>query len=330
MKGKSCVFWSLVAVVVLRLCVISQTTEPSITPEPGTSEADLIHFGDLIDVDFAGTLEYDWRGTLTSTGSLEGFEHFSSVTALCRTEADVAAELAQIYSKVLRSPRVTVKIVDRSNRAVARLDGAVKIPMRFRILRTVRLRELIIAAGGLTDDVSGEISILRRSELNCLRQVDGPFAENPPSGNGVQRVNISISEILSGKRNADPVILSGDLITIGKAFPIYVIGAVNNPRPVYSPHGMTLLRAISAAGGLAKGAVTKKVTIFRRDKAATSILQADLERIKRGEIDDLDLKPFDIIEVTFKGRVQRKYPPVIAAAENKVTETEDLPLRIIE
>ena len=53
------------------------------------------------------------------------------------------------------------------------------------------------------------------------------------------------------------------------------------------------------------------------------------EKIKNGEINDVDLKPFDIIEVTFKGRIQRKYPPVIALSENKA-DTEDLPLRIID
>ena len=330
MKGKSSVFWSLICVVVLRLCIVSQSPVPTTTPEPIKNEADLIHFGDLIDVDFAGTLEYDWRGTLTSTGTLEGLEHFSSVKGLCRNGNDLANELASIYSKVLRDPNVTVRIVDRSNRAVARIEGAVKIPMRFRIMRSVRLREILIAAGGVTDDASGQIVILRRPELNCLTQAGSLPSENSPSGNGLQTINISISELLTGKESADPLIASGDLITVEKAYPIYVIGAVNNPRPVYSHSGMTLSRAISTAGGLAKGAITQKVTIFRREKSETSIVQADLEKIKKGEINDVDLKPFDIIEVTFKGRAQRKYPPVIAAGETKVVDPQDLPMRILE
>ncbi|MBK8466978.1 MAG: SLBB domain-containing protein [Chloracidobacterium sp.] len=330
MKGTSSVFWSLICVVVLRLCILSQAPAPSETPEQPKNELDLIHFGDLIDVDFAGTLEYDWRGTLTSTGTLEGLDQLSTITGLCRSENDIADELARIYSKILRDPKVTVRIVDRSNRAVARLDGAIKIPMRFRVMRTVRLRELIVAAGGLTDDASGEITILRRPELNCLSQLGAASSENRPSGNGLQAINISISELLTGKTSADPLVFSGDIITVDKAFPIYVIGAVNNPRPIYSRSGMTLTRAISTAGDLAKGAIVQKVTIFRRDNSETNIVQVDLEKIKKGEINDVDLKPFDIIEVAFKGRVQRKYPPVIAASENKIVDNQDLPLRIID
>jgi len=329
-KGSSILFSSLLCVLILRLCSISQIPVPSLTPEFIKNEADLIHFGDQIDVDFAGTLEYDWRGTVTSTGILDGLDQFAPVLGLCRAENELADELAQIYSKVLRDPKVRVKIVDRSNRAVARLDGAVKMPMRFRIMRLVRLRELVIAAGGLTDDASGEIVILRRPELNCLSRIGAEPVDNTTSGNGLQTINISISELLSGKESADPVILSGDLITVGKAFPIYIIGAVNNPRPVYSHSGMTLTRAIATAGGIAKGGISQKVTIFRRDKAETSLLQANLDKIKNGEINDVDLKPFDIIEVGFKGRVQRKYPPVIAASENKIVEIQDLPLRIVD
>ena len=59
-------------------------------------------------------------------------------------------------------------------------------------------------------------------------------------------------------------------------------------------------------------------------------MQIDLEKIKNGEIDDVDLKPFDIIEVAFKGRDARKHPPVIAASDNRQRKASELPLRVIE
>lgn len=263
-------------------------------------------------------LEYDWRGGLTSDGMLDGLNEYSHIAGLCRSETEIAADVARVYSKILRDPKVTVKIVDRSNRPLALLEGAVKTPTRFRIQRPVRLRELIVAAGGITDHASGDIVILRRAELNCL------------GDNGLQTMNISVSELLSGKESADPVILSGDLITVGKAFPIYVIGAVNNPKPIYSHSGMTLMRAIATAGGLAKGAAGQKVTIYRREKAETAVIQADIDKIKNSEINDVDLKPFDIIDVIFKGRAPRKYPPVLATGDTSDRNTADPPLRIID
>lgn len=323
MRKISTVFFSLVCL--FPFLIDAQTPTPSATPELPINEADLIHFGDVIDVDFGGGTEYDWRGTLNSEGLLDGLNEMSTFPALCRAERNVAADIARVYSKILRDPKVTVKVIDRSNRAVARLDGAIRTPMRFRIQRVVRLRELIVAAGGLTDYASGEIVIIRASNLNCPRG-----AVSGPSGNGLQTINISVSELLSGKETADPVILSGDIVTVEKAFPIYLIGAVNNPRPIFSHSGMTLTRAIDTAGGLAKGAVEPKITIFRRERAETTIIRADFEKIKKGEIVDVDLRPFDIIEVTSKGRAPRKYPPVIASGDNGGGNAADLPLRIIE
>ncbi len=335
MKRKSFGFASSLCLFLLPLCLIAQTQPPTATHEIIQNEADLIHFGDLIDVDFAGTLEYDWRGTLRSDGTLEGLDQFGPVRGSCRSESDVAAEIARRYSKILRDPRVSVRIVDRSDRAVARLDGAIKVPMRFRILRIVHLRELIVAAGGLTDEASGQIIILRPAGLSCGPELnDTEIMANPDKksspDNGLQIINISINDLLSGKELADPIVLSGDTVTVTKSVPIYVIGAVNNPRPIFSHTGMTLGRAIATAGGLTKNGEGQKISIFRRSGNETNIIQADLERIKNGEISDVELQAFDIIEVAFKGRAKRKYPPVITVGDNRERNASDLPLKVID
>lgn len=332
MKGTSFVFWGLFCLFafISPFTVLTQTPTPSATPDI-QNEADLIHFGDLIDVDFGGGSEYDWRGPLTTDGILDGLNEYSPVPVLCRSETEIAADIARIYSQILRDPKVTVTIIDRSNRAVARLDGAVKTPMRFRFQRAAKLRELIIAAGGFTDDASGDIAIFRPGNLNCAVKANEAAAD-PKSArdNGIQTISITISELLTGKESANPTILSGDIITVGKATPIYILGAVNNPRPIYTHSGMTLSRAIATAGGLAKGAVGQKITIYRRIGTQSTVIQADLEKIKNGELNDVDLKAFDIIDVAFKGREQRKFPPMIAAGDKKGRDINDLPLRIFD
>lgn len=247
---------------------------------------------------------------------------------MCRSVTEVADDIQRAYAKVLRDPQVVVKIVDRSNRPAARLDGAVKMAMRFSIRRPVRLRELIVAAGGFADDTSGDINIFRPANSNCS-VLSTETAAKAPAGNGFQTINITISELLAGKESADPVILSGDVITVEKAQPVYLIGAVNDPRPVYSRSGMTLTHAIAMAGGLAKGAVEQTITVFRRSRGDTNIMQIDLEKIKNGELNDVDLKPFDIIEVAFKGHGRRKYPPVVAIGD-KAERSGDLPLKVID
>lgn len=298
-------------------CALVSAQSP--TPAPPSND-ELVHFGDVLDVDFVGAFEYDWRGTITPNGNLDGLDSYGDpIRALCRNETDIAADISKAYSKILRDPKVVVRIIDRSNRAVARLDGAVRTPTRFKLQREVRLRELLVLAGGLTDDTSGEISIFRPRNLNCVAS---------PQDNGSQMIAIKISDLLNGKPEANLPILSGDIIDVVRATPVYVIGAVNSPRPVFSTGEITVSRAVASAGGLAKDADGGKVTIFRRLGTESKVEETDLAKIKRGELVDVVLKPFDIIDVAGKGSGKRKNPPV--AISTVKTERLELPLRVID
>ncbi|HEX3101581.1 MAG TPA: SLBB domain-containing protein, partial [Pyrinomonadaceae bacterium] len=326
------VLWifSICCLFTLQSAIYSQT--PSPTP---ISEEDLAHFGDVIDVDILGGFDFDWRGTLTPDGYLNGVGFNEPIYGLCRSEAEIAASAVKAFSKILRDPKVVVRIVDRSNRAVVRLEGAVKTPTRFRIKRPIRLTELLVLAGGLTDDVSGDISIFRPRDLNC--RPSSPQATNNsdkssslPSDNRSETITIKISDLLIGSTAANIQILSGDMIDVQRAVPVYVIGAVNSPRPVYSRANITVSRAIASAGGLAKGADPTKISIFRRDGTESRSIDVDYDKIKRGVTDDIVLSSFDIIDVASKGGGKRKYPPELANSAKNGRNGKELPLRVID
>lgn len=304
----------------------AQDAKPAETPTITVASNDLVHFGDLIDVDIVGGFEFDWRGKLTPEGFLDGLEGFSEpVFGLCRSEAQIASDVARVYSRILREPKVVVRIIDRSNRAVATLSGAVKAPARFRLRRKATLRELLVMAGGLLDSSSGEVAIFRPKNASCAAST-AIFA---PSDNTSQTFLIKISDLLKGGQGFDPEIVGGDIVTVLTADPIYVIGAVGNPRPIFSREKLSLSRVIAMAGGLAKNADGGKITVFRRENAATKVIEADLMKIEKGESVDELLKPFDIIEVAARGRQKQKFPPVIVRDDPR-DKRPDLPLRIVE
>lgn len=298
------------------------------------SEADLVHYGDIIDVDLVGSLDFDWRGTLTPEGYLDGFDKIEEqIYVLCRSESDIGTDIAKYYGKFLRDPKVVVRIIDRGKRALAVVDGAVKKPQRFQIHRPVLLNELIVLSGGVTDRSNGEISIFRPKSLNCLEQAarqrqDGTFI-NAEQGNGSQIINIRISDLLKGRAGSNPQILSGDIVTIVEASPIFIIGGVNSPHQISSREQITLSRAISSAGGLSKDAVEDQVTIFRRDASQSKIIEADLGKIRSGQIEDPVLKPFDIVSVGQKGRAKAKLPPLFNV-ENDRERLMNLPVRVVD
>ena len=334
--------------------ISAQTPTPEVTPEnqvnqTAVSEENLIHPGDLIDVDIVGNLEFDWRGELNPEGFLSGISYGENpIYALCRNEEAVAADVAKAFSKILREPKVIVRILDRSNRPLSVLYGAVKTPQRFRINRPVFLNELIISSGGFTEKVSGEIQVFRPKNLNCLNVAaalneavakdilttdNQDKSEKPVAAaqdDSSQYINIKISDLITGKKEANPRILSGDVITVLEAESVYVIGGVVNPKQISFRSQITLSRAVASAGGLSKDALAQKVTIYRLENKSTKIIEADLDKAKVNPAEDFVLQASDIIEVAQRGRGKRKYPPLIKAAEPVGKNTAGLPLRIID
>lgn len=284
-----------------------------------------IHYGDLVDIDVVGSLEYDWRGTLTPEGFLEGPDSIEEqIYALCRTEAEVAEAVKAEFAKFLRDPEVIVRILDRSKRPEAMLSGAVRTPHRFRILRTVKLNELLILSGGITDAASGEISIFRPAGASCS---DTP---TPGTDKVSQTINIKISDHLKGAAEANPDIASGDIVTVVPAWPIFVIGGVNSPTQLSLRTQTTVSRAVASAGGVAKEGIATDVTIFRRGDGRAEVIETSLSKIESGETADIELKPFDVVEVGQRGRPKRQFPPVIESNVTGVTSGMQLPLRVID
>lgn len=304
------------------LSVILMVLSAGVPVNPQMTE-DRVHFGDVIDLDLVGGFEYDWRGTLTGDGFLARLNKFDEqIFALCRTEREIAADAERIFGKTLRNPKVIVRIVDRSKRAVALIDGAVRSPSRFSLRRKAHLNEIIILAGGLTDASSGVVTIFRPANLRCY--------ENGGRDNASHTLHIKIIELLSGKATANPQIFGGDLITVERATPIYVIGAVTNPTPIYAREQITVSRVVATAGGLTKNADGGRAIIFRRDGPDTRAIEIDLEKIRRGESVDEIMRSFDILDVAARGGVKRRFPPIAVTEENKGSRVTDLPLRVIE
>ncbi len=297
-----------------------------------SDQANLVHFGDLVEVDVIGSYEYDWRGSLTPEGYLDGLDTLENqIYALCQTEAALSAAVEKELSKTLRNPKVEVRILDRSNRAVAFLSGAVRSPKRFQIKRKVQLSELLVLSGGITDRSSGEISIFRPANLNCTepkRSTEGEFLKASQPG-GAQTFNIKIPDILRGDPAANPEILSGDIVTVSEAMPVYIIGGVNSPQQISLRNQLTLSRAIASSGGLAKEG-NSIITIFRREGRETVSVKADLEKIAAGQDEDPILKPFDIVDVPQKGKPKRVRPPVIDRGMPIGSTLRALPLRIVD
>jgi protein involved in polysaccharide export with SLBB domain len=317
----------LAFLVLVLLCPVGHFAQTGSDPTP-----DRIHYGDVIDVDIVGSFEYDWRGSLTPEGFLDGLDMIGGqIFALCRTESELAEQVARNYSRILRDPRVVVRILDRSKRPEALITGAVGSPQRLSIRRPVRLNELIVLSGGITDTASGEIQIFRPENASC----DAPDSEvriekAGAKSNGAQITSIKISDLLGGLDAANPVVRSGDIITVLEALPIYVIGGVNKPTQLSSRSEITVSRAVAMAGGVSRNGVPEEVTIFRRGENGPERITADLNRIESKAAEDTVLKPYDIVDVGRKGSEKRLFAPYIETGRRDGESRSRLPLKVID
>jgi len=283
-------------------------------PAPA-QDVDLVHHGDLLDVDVLGGLEFDWRGRINPEGFIDGLDGVSEpIPALCRPVSDVAKDIARAYAKFLRNPETVVKIVDKSARPLALIDGAITTPSRLRLNRWPTLREVIVLGGGITGEANGEIQIFRPGNASCGDKDNSP-----------ETLSIPVKSLLSGAADANPRIRHGDLITIKRADIIYVVGGVVNPGQISSRETTTLSKVIAASGGLAEHADSARVSVTRREGDSVKATEYDLAKIVKKVVDDPILKAFDVVEVGRKGTAKQTYQPPDAEAPRPA-----LPLRVVD
>ena len=206
--------------------------------------------GDVLDVrvlfqpDLNAVAEVDSQGNITSLPFLE-----APIRAQCRVEKDVAKDIVTAYSKYVKNPQVSVRIVERKSRQPATVYGAVRNPMRVEMLRRARLHELLASAGGVTERASGTIQIVHTESEMCPESEEVVQQKTAPSAPEAQLEVYRIADLRMGKEEADPYIRPGDVVIVSEGEPVYVTGAVIAPQGIYMRDKLTLGRAVAMVGG---------------------------------------------------------------------------------
>jgi protein involved in polysaccharide export with SLBB domain len=143
-------------------------------------------------------------------------------------------------------------------------------------------------------------------------------------------VSISIKDILKGNREANPLIFYGDLITVKKSTPIYVVGLVGKPGQVPISDGLTVRRVIDASGGLAAESDGLLIRLYRTNNQKTEVIEFAPDDSSEVSIDEFLVREYDIVEVFGKGNQRSKFPPVLRLDKDPVQNLEQLPVRVIK
>jgi polysaccharide export outer membrane protein len=199
--------------------------------------------------------------------------------------ANLAERLGRDY---LVNPQIDVDIADYRSQWVM-VSGEVRLPGRVPLTGGTRLKEALSEAGGFTDD-AGERIIISRSTQD-----------------GEERTYVERVAFETGEMN--PVLRDGDIVDVIPTAYCYVTGEVRNPTRVRVDRSMTLLKALTIAGGLTDWADRKSVFILPGEEApGTNGHVADgevsegsrtynIKRIQTGKAADPRLRGGEIVVV---------------------------------
>lgn len=291
---------SLIFVLMLGLLQTAFGQDVLVTPE--VQRAYQVGSGDEITGKVLGEPQFDFVATIDEDGKFLVPFFDQPVEAICHTEKELRSQVTKLLSKYLRNPQVSLRVTGRKSRRPATIVGEVRTPQQVELLRQARLFELINFAGGTTDGAGGKVQIFRTQPPMCADNTEENNwkAESQNAFDVPSRI-YSLSSLKQGKDEANPIIYPGDVIVVGTAAPVYITGEVNSAQGIYLKEGgMTLIEALAKIGGVRREAKTKDIKIYRLKadpKEPREIISVNYDRIKKGEQKDVQLQPYDIIEV---------------------------------
>ena len=116
----------------------------------------------------------------------------------------------------------------------------------------------------------------------------------------VQASGLSVTELEDSIRRAlaKDYIRNPQVKVFVKEFSnIFVFGQVKDPGPFLFKGGMTVLQAVTTAGGFTKIANPRKVRVVRTHNGDREVIQINVNEIAKGEKEDLILRPGDTVVV---------------------------------
>ena len=186
-------------------------------------------------------------------------------------EQNLKSKLADGY---FRNPQVTVAIEQYRSQRVF-VMGEVRQPGPVPLTGGMTLIEALARAGSTTSTASGEVAIVRTSQGD----VRGPVLPDQTSGSEVFRA--SIKELEGGALSQNLELHDGDTVFVPRAETIYVFGQVRTPGAYGVQANMTVLQALSLAGGVTEHGASGRIRVVRSEDGAKKEIKVKLTDLVR-------------------------------------------------
>ncbi len=249
---------------------------------PSSSGEYRIGIGDKLEISVFGHEDLSRTADVRADGSIS-YPLIGDLKVVGMGPSEVDAEITRALGKdYLVDPDVNVEVKESQSRWVSIL-GEIRNPGRYLLKRNMHVIDLIGEAGGPTKDAGPGVTITHRDQSGAdSRQIvverDRLFASDN------QDVNLALAP--------------GDIVSLGEKEVFYIRGEVAKPGPYFLEKDMTILKAITFAGGFSQFANRKDVVLLRNEgDRAQKKTTVNLKAIEDGKAPDISLKSNDLIIV---------------------------------
>ena len=259
--------------------------QQAVTPGmmPGMSNAPNIQIGpgDLLNVIVFETPELSTSVRVNQNGEANlpvlGSVQLSGLSA---NDASRVLEAAYKSHGLLIDPHVSVFVAEYASQGASIL-GEVRAPGVYPTLGSRRLMDMLSLAGGVAPTAGKVASIIHQGDPSHPQQI---ALQPTPAAMHAQE---------------NPVIRPGDTIVVAKSGVVYVIGDVLRPGGILVDNNerLSVIEALSLAGGMNKTAALSKTKIVRKLPTGREEVDLDLKHILYGKQADVLISDGDILFV---------------------------------
>ena len=240
-----------------------------------------VGIGDVIEVEAFQEEQISGEFSVEVSGSIT-FPLLGAVPVAGMTPAEIAQVLEELLEKdYYVDVQLKVEVEDFASQPVTLL-GEVQSPGTYYLEGRTTLTEMLSRAGGLKSS-AGPVLELRRTD-----RAEGGTLPDP--------VIFETAKLATGEVGRDFILRSGDVLYVSPKKIYFITGEVARPGQYEISLGMTLMQALSHAGGAGKFA-SQVIEVHREVDGEKKILSFDLSHIRKGRLADPAVVSGDVIFV---------------------------------
>lgn len=212
--------------------------------------------GDVVKVGVYDHEDLSTEDRITDSGTIS-FPFLGEITVGGLTKGEAENRIADLLDKgkFIKSPQVNVRILQYREPKVSVL-GQVNRPGRYPVEPFKTVLDALADAGGISPLAEEQVLVLRRE------------------GNQTVKFKLDLRSVIDDGNLGDVLtIKSGDIISVPKADQFYVYGAVQRPGVFRLEHNMTVIQALSVAGGLSVRGTDKGLVVRRFDIKNNNVIE---------------------------------------------------------